>query len=163
MILHIKRIYTNDRYTISHVYVDDAYVCDAIEDTDRMLDSSMTESEIAKKKVYAKTAIPTGKYEILMDVISPKYSKKQYYMDVCKGRVPRFNYVKGFSGVLLHCGNTAEDSAGCLLVGYNKVKGKVLNSKIAFESLYYKMKAAYDIGQKITCTITRTYKKNNFI
>jgi hypothetical protein len=43
--------------------------------------------------------------------------------------------VKGFDGILIHKGNTAEDSAGCILVGYNKVKGKVLNSQIAFEDL----------------------------
>lgn len=163
MILHIKRIYTNDRYTISHVYVDDAYVCDAIEDADRMLDDSMTLAAITKKKVYAKTAIPTGKYQVNMNMVSPKFSKKEYYMNFCKGKLPRLENVKGFVGVLIHRGVDETSSAGCLIVGFNTVKGMVTNSKQAFENLYSKLSAANSIGQKITCTITRTYKKNNFI
>lgn len=45
------------------------------------------------------------------------------------GRVPRILNVKGFEGVLIHPGNTAEDTLGCVLLGENKVKGKVINSQ----------------------------------
>ena len=155
----IKRIYTCKTYTISHVYIDGAYVCDAIEDADRMLDQSMKESEILSKKVINETSIPTGEYNILMNVVSPKYSKRDYYKRVCHGgRVPRFEYVRGFVGVLFHVGNTASDSSGCILLGQNKVKGRVINSKMCFEIFYNKLYAAYKIGEKITCTIIRSYK-----
>ena len=154
----IKRIYTCKTYTISHVYIDDAYVCDAIEDTDRGLDNSMSESEILKKKIKDKTAIPTGEYNILMNVISPKFSKKEYYKKVCNGKVPRFESVKGFIGVLFHCGKNENSSAGCVILGQNKVKGKVINSEMCFEIFYNKLYAAYKIGEKITCTIIRSYK-----
>ncbi len=140
------------------MYIDDAYFCDTLEDTDRMLTQDMTEQQINKIKIKNKTAIPTGEYNILMNIISPRFSKKQYYMNLCKGKVPRLGYVKGFSGILIHTGNTDEDSAGCILVGYNKVKGKLINSKIAFENLYHKLKIVDDYNGKIILNIEREYK-----
>lgn len=154
MLVLVKRIFNCSKYCISHIYVDGVYVCDGIEDTDRMLDSSMSETYIYKKKVPAQTAIPIGKYKLTLNIISPKFSKKQYYMDVCKGRVPRVLAVKGFDGILIHVGNTEKDSAGCLIVGYNKVKGKVLYSKQAFEKLYAILKQSKD---DIDIEYIRTY------
>ena len=157
MKLLLKRIYTCKDYTIGHLYIKDQYICDTLEDTDRMLDDSMPMEQILNIKVRDKTAIPTGTYNILMNIISPKYSKKQYYMDVCGGKVPRIDNVPGFSGILIHCGNSAADTSGCLLLGYNKVKGKVLQSKSAFEKLYPILKAAYKRNESISITIIRTY------
>ena len=157
MKLLLKRIYTCKDYTIGHLYVDNEYICDTIEDTDRMLNNDMTEQQILKIKKKNMTAIPVGTYPLLMNVVSPKYSKKQYYMDVCGGKVPRLANVPGFSGILIHCGNTAADSSGCLLVGYNKVRGMVLNSKSAFEKLYPILKAAYNRKESISITVIRTY------
>lgn len=157
MKLILKRIYTCNRYTIGHLYVDDLYVCDTLEDCDRGLDSNMPLSTILNTKIKDQTAIPIGTYNILMNVVSPKYSKRQYYMDVCKGKVPRLDNVPGYSGVLIHVGNDQDDTSGCLLVGYNKVCGKVMNSKSAFEKLYAILKKAYNSGEKITLTIKRNY------
>lgn len=157
MIVTIKRTYNNDLYCISHIYVDGTYVCDGIEDTDRMLDDSMTTSEIQLKKVYAKTAIPTGTYSLNMNVTSPKFSKKPYYMNFCKGKLPRVMNVKGFDGILWHKGTTEKDSAGCLILGYNKVKGKVINSQQAFEKLYKILNEANKKGEKIYATYIRTW------
>ena len=155
MILTLKRIYTCKDYTIGHLYVDGSYICDTLEDTDRMLDSSMTLDQIANIKVKGMTAIPTGRYKVLMNIVSPKYSKSKYYMNICKGRVPRLDNVPGYSGVLIHVGNTAADTEGCLLLGYNKVKGQVLNSKVAFEKVYNKLSIAKSIGQTIYIDIVR--------
>ena len=157
MILTLKRIYTCKDYTIGHLYVDGSYICDTLEDTDRMLDSSMTLDQIANIKVKGMTAIPTGRYKVLMNIVSPKYSKSKYYMNICKGRVPRLDNVPGYSGVLIHVGNTAADTEGCLLLGYNKVKGQVLNSKVAFEKVYNKLSIAKSIGQTIYIDIVRNY------
>jgi hypothetical protein len=84
MKLILKRIYTCKDYTIGHLYIDGQYICDTIEDTDRGLDSNMPLSKLQQLKIKHETAIPYGTYTILMNIISPKYSKKQYYMDICK-------------------------------------------------------------------------------
>ena len=157
MILTLKRIYTCSTYTIGHLYVDGSYICDTIEDTDRMLDNNMPMEQILSIKVKNETAIPTGRYKVLMNVVSPKYSKSDYYMRICNGKVPRLESVPGFSGILYHKGNRAKDTSGCIIVGYNKIKGQVVESKRAFENLYYKLKAAYDIGQSIYTEIIRCY------
>ena len=157
MQLLLKRIYTCPSYTIGHLYVDNIYLCDTLEDTDRGLSQDMTVEQIKKIKIQDKTAIPTGKYNILMDVISPKYSKKQYYIDVCGGKVPRLDNVKGYQGVLIHVGNDQYDTSGCILVGLNKVKGKVLYSKATFEKLYAILKTAHVKKEDISLTIIRTY------
>ena len=135
----LKRIYKGKDYTIGHIYIDGEYVCDTIEDTDRGLTDQMSEQEIAKIKVANQTAIPTGIYKLTLDVVSPRFIKKPYYYSFCKGKLPRLLKVKGFDGILIHKGNTQKDSSGCIIVGYNKVKGKVINSQEAFEKLYKRL------------------------
>jgi hypothetical protein len=53
--------------------------------------------------------------------------------------------VPAFEGVLIHIGNTAKDSAGCILVGENKVVGKVINSTETFKRLYKVLQGAKDM------------------
>lgn len=151
MEIKVKRITPIDYpYTIGKMYIDETYFCDTLEDTDRGLSQDMSEEEIKSKKVYGQTAIPTGRYKILMNVVSPKFSKKQFYMDVCKGKVPRLEGVKGFSGILLHCAATADNVEGCIGIGYNTIKGQLTNSKEAFEKMYKKLSST---GEEIWITI----------
>lgn len=113
----------------------------------------MSEANIAKIKVKHKTAIPTGTYTIVMNVVSVTFAKKKLYKDFCGGKVPRLKYVKGFSGILIHSGYDENDSSGCILVGENKVVGKVIHSWGTFCKLYEVLKKASDSGEKITITI----------
>ena len=136
MELKLKRIAKKPNYTIGKLYIDGKYFCDTIEDTDRGLSSTMNEAVIVAKKIKHKTAIPAGKYAVDMRTISPRFGAQAFYKDVCGGRLPRLQGVKGFDGVLIHCGNTAEDSSGCILVGYNTKKGMITNSKDTFRRLY---------------------------
>ena len=111
----------------------------------------MSLNDIKKIKVKDKTAIPTGTYEITLKIVSPRFSKKDFYKQYANGgRLPRLLNTPGFDGVLMHCGNSAEDSSGCLIVGQNKVVGKVINSQQTFKELYKKLSSATD---KITITI----------
>lgn len=124
MDLKLKRIFRGDKYTIGHLYIDGNYYCDVLEDTDRGLSNDMSEEEIKRIKIYGKTAIPTGRYKIGV-TYSPKF--KRY--------LPILLNVKGFSGIRIHSGNSAEDTLGCLLVGFNKVKGQVINSRVTSDKL----------------------------
>ena len=76
-------------------------------------------------------------------------------MAFCGGRLPRLMNVKGFDGVLIHKGINEKSSAGCLIVGYNTVKGQVTSSQQAFEKLYGLMKKA---EHGISIEIMRKYK-----
>lgn len=133
--LKLKRIYKGALYTIGHLYINDKYFCDTLEDTDRGLKS--TDSLIALKatKIKSKTAIPTGKYKVTLKVQSPRFSSKSQYA-FCKGYLPRLIDVPAYEGVLIHIGNKPEDTDGCILVGLNKVKGQVINSTDTFKKLY---------------------------
>lgn len=154
----VKRIFSNNRYTIAHVYVDGTYVCDSIEDTDRGWHNGMSDAWIRNNKVYAKSAIPIGTYNLTLNVVSPKFVQKAYYKKFCGGRLPRILNVPGFDGILMHRGATERDSAGCIILGYNKIKGQVVNSQEAFEKLYKILEEANKKKEKITIEITRTYK-----
>jgi len=157
MKIEVIRIFNCDRYCISHIYIDGSYVCDGIEDTDRMLDDTMTVEYIKSKKVYGKTAIPIGTYEMTIDIVSPKFKQKPYYKNFCNGKLPRLHNVKGFLGILWHRGMDENSTAGCMILGYNKVKGKVINSQEAFEKVYHKLDIANRIGEKIWVKYSRTY------
>lgn len=155
--MKLERIFTCDTYTIGKLYVNGTYVCDTIEDTDRGLSDNMSESEISRKKVYGQTAIPTGKYDINMNTVSPKF-KDRSWAKPFGGILPRFVNVKGFEGVLIHVGNKAQDSLGCILVGTNNVKGQVSNSTAAFNKLMNNyLMPAKEKGEKITIEIVSKY------
>ena len=144
MDLRLRRIARRETYTIGHLYIDGVYFCDTIEDTDRGLRQSLPESVNRAKKRFGATAIPTGRYQVTLGVKSPKFSKKKQY-DFCGGYLPRLINVPAFEGVLIHIGNTAKDTDGCLLVGKNTKVGKVLDSATTFRNLYAKLKAAKDL------------------
>lgn len=108
---------------------------------------------IKARKVYGETAIPTGRYLVRMDVVSPKYNGYQWYRTNCQGRMPRLENVRGFEGILIHPGNCALDSYGCILVGLNKQKGKVLESKATFLKLWKRLEQARKRNEAIYITI----------
>ena len=130
MELLLKRKFKGGNYTIGDLYVDGRLFCNTIEDVTRPLPArcpgtSRGESCTCKEKVYAMTAIPAGTYRMTFEY-SPKY----------KRRMPYLHDVPHFLGILIHWGNTEKDSAGCIIVGKNTVKGKVLESKATFQQLY---------------------------
>jgi hypothetical protein len=152
MELKLKRIALRDTYTIGRLSIDNHYFCDTLEDRVRDINKDGDLNDVGEGKVYGKTAIPYGRYEITIKVQSPKYSQRASYA-WCKGYLPRLLNVPHFDGILIHAGNTAEDSAGCILVGENKVKGQVINSMATLKRLVPILKHASDSGEKIWITI----------
>jgi hypothetical protein len=118
-----KRIYKAPNYTISHLYVDGVKFCDVLEDVVRA----------DGVKVYGETAIPSGTYKVILNV-SNRF----------KCLMPLLLNVPNFEGIRIHSGNTDKDTHGCLLVGVNSVKGKVIESKKTFAALMEVLKAAKD-------------------
>ena len=143
MELKLKRIARRETYTIGRLFVGDKYFCDTIEDTDRGLRQSLPLSVNQSKKQKGRTAIPTGKYRVTLEMKSPRFQNSKQY-EFCKGYLPRLINVPAFDGVLIHIGNTAKDTEGCILVGENKEVGKVLNSTVTFRRLYEQLKEATD-------------------
>lgn len=152
MEITLRRIARKDGYTIGRLAVDGQRVCDTLEDTDRGLTSHMSDAQICGMKIKGQTAIPAGRYLVDMRTVSPRFGGRAQY-DFCKGRLPRLCSVPGYSGVLIHIGNTAKDTEGCILVGENKVRGQVVNSTATFRRLYPMLKEADERGEKVWITV----------
>lgn len=153
MKLKVERRWKKEKYTIGRLYVDGVYFCNTLEDKDRGLKKTDLPSLIRSKKVAGETAIPTGVYPVSIDTRSPKYYNVKRYRDYCDGMMPRLLGVPGFDGILIHPGNTAADSAGCILCGLNTSVGRLSKSWETWKALYERMKAARDKGEYITIEI----------
>ena len=134
MELLLDRKYCKEKYTVGRLFIDGVFFSNTLEDKVRDINKN-GKFDNGEYKVHAETAIPYGEYEITLDVVSPKFSKYQFYKEVCDGKLPRLLNVPHFEGILIHVGNKAEHSSGCILVGENKVKGQVLNSTKTFQRL----------------------------
>ncbi len=140
MKLTLKRIALRSTYTIGRLYIDGNYFCDTLEDTVRDLNKN-GKFDNGEKKVYGKTAIPYGTYEIKW-TYSPRFKKY----------TPQLMNVPSFSGIRIHAGNSSTDTEGCLLLGQNKKVGMVLNSKATIAKFYPIIKDACSKG-KVTIEI----------
>lgn len=149
----VHRIWKKENYCVGRMSIDGTLICNTMEDIDRGLDQGMPDWMIKNKKIPNVTAIPTGRYVVDMDTVSPKFSKYPFYMEVCQGKLPRIKNVKGFTGILIHCGVDHSNSSGCILVGLNTIKGKLTDSKETFKKVYALMKEAHDNGEVIHITI----------
>lgn len=114
MKMKLKRTFKGAEYTIGKLYLNDEYFCDTLEDVVRP----------EGRKVAGKTAIPTGEYKVVLT------ESKRF-----KKLLPLLINVPNFTGVRIHSGNTHHDTEGCILVGENKVKGRVINSRATMNRL----------------------------
>lgn len=153
MKLKLERRYKGNGYTIGHLSIDGKYFCDTLEDADRGLSQNLPLSENQRLKLKSVTAIPTGIYHVTLSVYSPRFGSRKFYREVCDGFLPRLQNVPAFDGILIHCGNTAKDTDGCILVGENKIKGQVINSQATFRVLYSMLKSAEKKGENIQIEI----------
>lgn len=116
MKLELKRIYFKPTYIIGKLYINGVYECDTLEDVERTI------------KVKDETCIPDGEYKVII-TMSTRFKKI----------MPLLLDVPNFEGIRIHSGNTAADTSGCILVGYNKIKGMVVNSRLCFDNLMGKI------------------------
>ena len=144
MELRLERKYRNNLYCIDKLYINNKYFSDVLEDPDRGLTDSMSLEEIKKIKIKGNTCIPYGTYNITI-TYSPRFKKN----------LPLLNNVKGFDGIRIHSGNKPQDTEGCLLPGFNKVKGQVIDSRVTTDKLIAQIQQALNKGEKVTITITK--------
>ncbi|WP_234734489.1 DUF5675 family protein [Tellurirhabdus bombi] len=127
--------------TLGRLWVDGVFECHTLEDVSRGLRQTMPLSEIKELKVYGKTAIPLGTYQVALT-----------YSNRFKRILPLLIDVPGFSGVRIHPGNTVEDTEGCILVGTGRSGNSITESRKAFAALMKKLTAVSG-KEKIYITI----------
>ena len=141
MELELTRKVRTNNSTIGELSINDIFECFIIEDKDRGLRKDMTLSELINKKVHGNTAIPSGRYEVVIS-FSNRFKKM----------LPLLMDVPAYAGIRIHPGNTAADTEGCLLPGRNKGTDAVTSSRLAFTALSEKLKAAASV-EKIFMTV----------
>lgn len=126
--LRLERECLEER-TLGKLYINKEFFCSTIEDKYRDLSK--------EKKVYGETCIPFGTYKVIINM-SPKYGRL----------MPRLLDVPHFDGILIHYGNTEQDSAGCVLVGKRSGQ-KVINSRDTFNRLFARLEKYSNIKIEI--------------
>ena len=114
------------------------------------------EDEYRKEKVYSETRIPAGKYNLTLREVGSFHGRyKKRFPDIHKGmlwvrNVPNFEYI------LIHCGNTDNHTAGCLLLGDSQQSniiskdGFIGSSTQAYKRVYPIIANTLDIGDTVT-------------
>lgn len=132
MQIKVVRKEFTEKSTIGELFIDNIFFCYTLEDKVR------PETEA---KVYGQTAIPKGKYEVIVN-----------YSNRFKQQMPLLLNVKGFEGIRIHKGNTDVDTHGCLLLGKSKSKDFIGLSNVAYNEFMMMLKKATK-GEKITIEI----------
>ena len=141
MELELTRSTKTNRSTIGELTINGVFECFILEDKDRGLRQGMPVSELMALKIKKETAIPTGRYEIVIS-----------FSDRFRKMLPLLLEVPAFEGIRIHSGNTEADTEGCLLPGKTKSADAVGSSRVAFTALFDKIKAAMQ-REKIFITV----------
>ncbi len=126
MKITVNRFASDDDATLSAIMVDGVLRQWGIED------------EYRAYKISGETRIPAGIYDIKLRTVGgfhSRYGKK--FPEFHRGMLQVMN-VPGFEYILIHIGNTDDDTNGCLCVGLYPLKGRlgVGSSKVGYTLLY---------------------------
>ena len=149
--IYVWRFARLAEYTISRLYIDGEYICDTMEDKDYGFDCTTDVGIIcqAKKMHPAAVAIPWGRYEVDTKYARGFANTHPWYKSQPLGsHIPCLVRVPGYSGILIHCGSNKDHTAGCIIVGYNKVKGALVDSKQAYIKVVTAIRNANAKGMK---------------
>src|SRR5687768_17793259 len=119
MDLNVKRLVFSEESTVGELSINGEFECYTLED------------KVRPVKVKGRTAIPPGRYEVIIN-FSQRFQRQ----------LPLLLNVPNFEGVRIHPGNTAANTEGCILVGDTKSENFIGQSRVAFNRLFKKMKAA---------------------
>lgn len=129
MELRVKRETFTDDSTIGRLYINGVFHCYTLED------------KVRDVKIKNITAIPKGKYEVILN-----------FSDRFQQVMPLLLKVSNYEGVRIHWGNYSKDTDGCILVGSSKAVNMIGNSVTQYKKLMIELKKASK-GEKIWLTI----------
>ena len=140
MELELKRdsVHT-EGFTLGKLYIGGACAAQTLEDEVREVEGQPVESW----KIKHETAIPRGRYRVTIEH-SPRFGKD----------LPRLHDVPGYQGVLIHSGNTVEDTSGCILVGIERYRETVTNSRLALHDVMTDIQEALNAGEQVWITVS---------
>ena len=152
-----RKTYTIGRLAIVEPVLDEylagtkeVYFCDTLEPTALELKTTVSKEDVLRSPKKAESlkpfAIPEGHYAVVISW-SPKFKA---WLPVLLGG-PDFNHL--FKGIRIHAGNTAKDTAGCILVGRNQIVGQVLESRKWLYELKQKIVEAKARGEPVWLTV----------
>jgi hypothetical protein len=130
MELRLYRKWYTTASTIGELSINGTYFCDVLEDVCRDIDRNGKLEGEKEQKVFGKTCIPAGKYQVIIDM-STRFKKL----------MPLLVDVPGFGGIRIHPGNTAVDTDGCLLVGHRSGADFVANSRDTYGRFFIRLSA----------------------
>lgn len=117
------------------------------------------EDEKRTQKVYGETRIPEGSYNLKLRKEGGFHARytERFGTDFHKGMIQIMN-VPNFEDVLIHTGNTDEDTAGCVLVGDKSIQnltipGKIESSTSAYMRIYPDIALSLLAGQEVILEI----------
>lgn len=145
--LRLTRTYNDPDHCNGELLIDARYFCQTLEDTVRLDDPSTPQDE--GKKIQDRTAIPAGIYR-LFTRFSPKFKRRMIAVE----------NVPGFTTILIHAGNTEEDTKGCILVGFKLNEKHHISpgtSRIAADKLFEMVSAAEADGDHVQLTIVNGF------
>lgn len=157
-----ERKWVTDQSTIGNLYINGEKECYLLEDP------------VRKKKIYGKTAIPEGRYKVVLRKagrIHNKYMKRNdlkelgvdhqgmlHITGITKNPLLTFHYV------YIHIGNNPKDTLGCPLTGTKKGKDCVISSTLAYAKMYNRVLEAFDRGEEVWFTVKNMFaRKDNEI
>jgi hypothetical protein len=140
-----REIYRSES-TIGRLYIDDVYQCRTLEDTVR-----------TGAKVYGKTAIPAGTFPLKLRTEGTTHEDyKVRFAGIHRGTL-HIDDIPGYKYVLIHCGNTPEDTLGCLLIGMAYNGGdRIEKSTAAYMKIYPIIAKAIADGDDVEIEVVNT-------
>ena len=130
MEMTLKRRPSDPKRTHGDLFIGDQWQCYTLEDV------------VREKKILGETAIPAGRYEVIINQ-STRF----------KRQLPLLLKVPNFVGVRIHSGNTEVDTEGCILVGQGREVTRITNSRDALEDLMTEIEGAIQSGEEVWITV----------
>lgn len=113
-----------DKSTIGKLYIDNLFYCHTLEDV------------VRDEKIKHETAIPYGKYELVIN-----------WSNRFKRQMPLLINVPNFEGIRIHSGNTDKDTSGCILLGETRSKDFIGQSRLAYNRFLKDLQTALKTGK----------------